>query len=298
MVCSLLVLFVASAGIFVGIIMPSNRTDSNHGRSGTTGKEKNPPHPAATLAPIEDEKPSAQNSPVKWRAPIDDAALIESAGRVYYKILYLDDNTGYDYGGSEKTPSASVIKVFIMQYIFDEVTDGNITLNDSINGLSIHRLINDMIQKSDNNATNILIDKFGMAAINANIQSRGYKDTVLSRRMLDFNARERGIENYTSLNDAVDFLKTMYDNREIYPYKEMLDIMQGQTIRTKIPLCLPQNTVIANKTGELDAVENDMGIVFSENGDFIIAVFTDNVHNSSETRAAIGLLAKDALSKM
>jgi beta-lactamase class A len=70
--------------------------------------------------------------------------------------------------------------------------------------------------------------------------------------------------------------------------------MKGQTIKTKIPMLLPNDVVLANKTGELDTVENDVGIVFTPSGDIAIAVLTNNVKDAGKTREAIGKLTNEA----
>lgn len=51
--------------------------------------------------------------------------------------------------------------------------------------ISLYDLLKLMITESDNNATNIIIDRFDMDEINNFIQQRGYKDTKLSRKMMD-----------------------------------------------------------------------------------------------------------------
>ena len=225
--------------------------------------------------------------------PFSDEQLLLYAKNVYYGIYYFDD-ASYYCNKSEKTPSASVIKVFIMEYIYNGASEGKISLEETIGGQSVEALVKKMIQNSDNQATNTLIDRFGMDAVNEYIKVNGYTQTVLERKMLDNAAREAGLDNYTSLDDVMCFLKKLYNNRDSSPYREMLEIMKGQTVRTKIPLFLPENVVVANKTGELENVENDIGIVFSDKSAFAVAVLTNNTVNSAQTRTEIGRLAEKA----
>ena len=239
--------------------------------------------------------PPEEDNVVEPSITFSDAELLSCAGDVYYGVYYFGKETYYSSGNSAKTPAASVIKVFIMQYIYEQAANGVITLDDNIDGQNIGRLVRAMIQRSDNAATNVLIDHFGMSTINASFQNKGYTDTSLERKMLDYDARGSGKDNYTSLDDVMRFLKALYLNRDEYPYSEMLDILKGQTIKTKIPLFLPSGIVVANKTGELDTVENDVGVVFTENGDFAIVVLTNNIYNSAKTRTAIGRLTQEAL---
>jgi beta-lactamase class A len=226
-------------------------------------------------------------------SPFSEAELLLHAGDVYYRVFCFNNGTLYSNGESSAMPAASVIKVFIMQYVYSLAEQGELSVDDYIGGQRIRRLIERMIQHSDNTATNVLIDYFGMEAFNQYFLEQGFKDTILQRRMLDFDARNRGFDNLSSTRDAMEFLRRLYNNRSMYPYIEMLEIMRGQEIRTKIHLFLPPNTVVASKTGELNDVENDIGLVFTENSAFAIVVFTNNVRDSFSTRQAIGRLTRN-----
>jgi beta-lactamase class A len=231
---------------------------------------------------------SAENS------PFSESSFTTCANYVYYGIFYFDENTLYTSGNSSKTPSASVIKVFIMEYAFHLMSTGELTPDSVISGRDLNSLIQTMIQDSNNEATNILIDAFGMDRINDFLIQNDYSDTVLQRRMLDTAARSAGKENFTSLDDCLKILKKFYLNREIYPYSEMLEIMRGQNIRTSIPRNLPADVSIANKTGELDDVENDIGIVFTEGSDYAVVALTYEPVSLGDAQSAIAQLAQFA----
>jgi len=105
--------------------------------------------------------------------------------------------------------------------------------------------------------------------------------------MVDINVRITEDDNYTSLNDCMKLLKKIYDNREKEPQKNMLEILKGQVIRTKIPQKLPENAAVANITGEQQNVENDIGLVLTEDNPFAIVVLTKEVTDIVKTRTAI-----------
>lgn len=65
--------------------------------------------------------------------------------------------------------------------------------------------------------------------------------------------------------------------------------MKRQQVRTKIPSKL--DVSVANKTGELATVENDIGIVLSDKP-YVIVVLTNDVSNYREVRVGIGSLSK------
>lgn len=92
--------------------------------------------------------------------------------------------------------------------------------------------------------------------------------------MLDNEAVKNGKNNYTSIKDVMSFLDKVYEGKDRFPYSEMLDVMKKQKIDTKIRKKFPSDVIIANKTGELSDVENDVGIIFGEKCDFAIAFLT------------------------
>lgn len=205
-----------------------------------------------------------------------------SAGKVAYGIYYFNNGKYVSNNYNSPMVSASVIKVFIMEYVYDK---GRI--NETAGGQSVRSLVEQMITVSDNNATNTLIDHIGMDTLNQFFNEKGYSSTRLNRKML-----QPGSENTTSLNDTLTFLKKLYQNKSKEPYSAMLDTMKRQQVKTKIPSKI--SVPVANKTGELGNVENDIGIVFSSKP-YAIVVLTNEVSNSANVRSGIGSLAKEAM---
>ncbi|MDT2600582.1 class A beta-lactamase-related serine hydrolase [Enterococcus hulanensis] len=231
-----------------------------------------------TTASTSNTQQSSESEP-----QLDATALTASADQVYYGVHYFNQEKDISSNNSAPTISASVIKVFIMEYAFTQAD-----LTEMLEGKTINDWIISMIQQSDNDAANILITHFGMEQLNESFQTQGYHDTRLERLMLDNEARNQGKENYTSLNDCMFFLKKLYQQQAAYPYSTMLNIMEGQTLRTKIPSKLSEDILVANKTGELDNIENDIGLVLTEKNPFAIVVLSQNYQNVEEIRGAIG----------
>lgn len=188
---------------------------------------------------------------------------------------------------AKAVPSASVIKVFIMEYAFEQITKGELALTDTLSGNTVQNLLHAMITRSDNDATNVLIDAFVMETMNQFFLEKGYQHTKVQRKMLDTKAQKEGLDNFTSVVDVMNFLDRMYRNRETEPYRSMLDIMKKQEIKTKIPRKFPAGIVIANKTGELSNVENDIGILFGEQGDYAVVFLCSNLSDTVSARNAI-----------
>lgn len=214
---------------------------------------------------------------------------------------------------NEKTVAASVIKIYIMIEAYNQNKLGNFDMNSKIvleesmkvNGSGILRneeagskysmydLIRLMMQKSDNTAANILIDKLGMNNINNTIRNLGCINTELNRKMMDQDAISNGIENYTSVDDLMLTLTKLYNGECVSQDKdkEMLEIMKGNEMKSKIPSNLPNNIIVASKSGEYNDVQNDAGIIYTNNGTYILCVTTKN-GNTNEQITSISDISK------
>ena len=215
-------------------------------------------------------------------------ALTQQAQKVYYGVHYFNSGREFTSQNSAATASASVIKVFILSYALEQVAAGVLTEQTLIENKPLIEWLTPMIQQSDNQATNTLIDYFGMEPMNDYFNAQGYTETRLERKMLDTAARAAGKENYTSLTDCLVFLKRVYQQQDQPLYGKILALMEGQQVKTKIPSKLPTEILTANKTGELAEVENDIGLVFAPADPFAIVVLTNGIGTAGKVQSAIG----------
>jgi hypothetical protein len=78
----------------------------------------------------------------------------------------------------------------------------------------------------------------------------------------------------------------------------MLALLRAQTENDRLPKLLPPGVVIAHKTGELDDVRNDAGVIFTPRGPVICAVLTNDQSDVDAATTAIaqeGRLVYDAV---
>lgn len=188
---------------------------------------------------------------------------------------------------NQKLKSASLIKLFIMATAFEEIEQGRINKSDVIDDIKI------MINKSDNEAANRLIDKLGFNKINNYIIVNGYNATEINRKML---ADTTNGDNYTSVMDVGNLLEKMYRGTCVSKNasEEMIEILKTQTLTSKIPAGVPNGVETANKTGELSDVENDAAIVYKNDAHYILVVMSNNISDTSAARNNI----KEISSKM
>ncbi len=217
-----------------------------------------------------------------------------------------------NYNEEKIYPSASIIKIPIMIEALSKMDDlqipllSKIKIKDSdkvdfsiiteqnLTQCTFLELITWMIIDSDNTATNVLIDLLGMDKINERINSLGMKDTKLQRKMMDFEAIKEGKNNSTSLKDMLVVMEGLYRgkiiNKEVS--KRAIDIMKNQRDNSMLKRYITENVVVANKTGELDNLNNDVGIFYTKKADYFIGIFVHKVQNNQKAHEIIGKLSK------
>lgn len=219
----------------------------------------------------------------------------------------------FDYLGQEPVVAASVIKIPILAAALQAVFEQKVAMDqkvlimpaDVIGGsgilkgidlpieLTFEGLLLYMMAISDNTATNKVIDILGFEYINQVFSAFDLTETVLRRKMMDFESRRKGIENYTSSRDLVYLLKQIYHkrlfNEKITAKAKRLLLFQQH--KDRIPLLLPEGVVTAHKTGLERGVVHDAGIVYGEKANFVIAVLTKNVSDYSEAKKFIAQIS-------
>jgi beta-lactamase class A len=150
-----------------------------------------------------------------------------------------------------------------------------------------------MVTRSDNTAANLLIDLLGRKYLNAYFKRIGLRNTNLSREMMDFKYRKKGIENYTTSKDVSVLLEKMYKGTFINATvsRQCLALLKRQKVKDRIPRKLPRDVVVAHKTGLERSVCHDAGIVFTSNGDFLICVLTKSKAGFGTSKEFIARIA-------
>ena len=216
---------------------------------------------------------------------------------VYVCNLLKDSN-----GVINDTPmqAASLIKLYIMGAVYDNYD----AISQAHGGDTVDSNISSMITVSDNNAANTLVnwlgngdDSAGMQKVNEFCQKYGFNDTQMNRLLLADNSNG---DNYTSAKDCGIFLKKIYqiskgiiDSSSLPNAEAMYYHLKMQQRKNKIPADLPEGVQTANKTGELDTVENDAAIIYdtAKGIDLVICFMSQDL---TDTGAAQTAIAQDA----
>lgn len=196
--------------------------------------------------------------------------------------------------------AASLIKLYIMGAVYENYG----TIAQSHNSEEIDSNISAMISVSDNDAANTLVnwlgngnDAAGMAKVNNFCQEHGFTSTQMNRLLLA--GKENG-DNYTSVKDCGTFLKQIYQvvngtlpSSTLTNADAMYFQLKTQQRKNKIPAQLPEGVGTANKTGELDTVENDAAIIYdtAKGIDLVVCFMSQDL---TDTGAAQSTIAADA----
>ena len=237
-------------------------------------------------------------------------------GTVSLVVIDLDSNEEIVFNKDTLIPSASLVKIPIMLSCFYAAQDGKLSLKDTIklkssekvagsrvlgkepagSVFTVEELFEPMITQSDNAAANILIDFLGFDTLNTYFKKMGLKNTNLARKMMDFVERKEGEENYTTAQDMAYLLEELYYKRFLSKdvSEKCLALLGQQKINDRIPRKLPKNgTFIAHKTGLERHVCHDVGIVFTNKGNFLICVLVK--HEVKLAKTAKKLISDMAL---
>ena len=174
---------------------------------------------------------------------------------------------------------------------------GVLNLFDTPMQLTLKDALTMMVVVSDNTGTNLAIDHLGLANIQKRIQWMGLPNTWLYKKVFmppigpqPADQKEFGLGKTTPREMAEVMTRFATCNlntpgsaappagaQPSAPDKALcdaaLDMLKNQSDRAGIARYLSAYTV-ANKSGALDAVRNDVGIVYAPNGPIVISAFT------------------------
>ncbi len=221
----------------------------------------------------------------------EDLAVRAGAGETWSAAVVNLDTEDSCTVNNQSMQAASLIKLFIMGAVYDRYDSLTVTYGED----QIQSLLSDMITVSDNTTANTLTnylgdgdDATGRGAVNEYCASNNYESTAMGRMLLA--PADKG-DNLTSVSDCAEFLRKVYKN-ELPHAEEMLGFLKNQQRTHKIPAGLPDGVESANKTGELDTVENDAAIVFADTP-YILCIMSENLSDVGAAQNNIAGISSD-----
>jgi beta-lactamase class A len=263
------------------------------------------------------------------------ARIGDFPGAVSLYARNLDTGASIGIRESEPVRTASTIKLPIMLAVFDAVARGQakwtepltVTAAEKVSGtgilsseisegvkLPLSDVLHLMIVLSDNTATNMILERFGADAVNAYLDRIGIKTTRALRKILrsgsqpaasGWSAAGKLPENQkyglgvSTPRDMVAILEKLERGEAVSQdaSKEMITILKrcrdDAGIRRRMA-----GTPVANKTGSLDALRADVGIVYAKGGRIAMAITVDGMPKSDYTPDNPGCLLIADLAKI
>ena len=226
------------------------------------------------------------------------------------------------YNADERFHAASTMKTPVMIEIFKRVEAGEFSIHDSVTIINefssimdgspysidiqedsrdpiehmvgeqatIFDLTHAMITYSSNIGTNILIDMVGAENVTQSMRELEADSIEVRRGLYDMKAFDEGVNNTTTARDLLTIFERLAagDLLSRSSNEMMVDILLDQEYRDVIPRNLPDEVMVANKTGSISGVEHDSGIVYLQDGRTYALIFLSKDLPDDERGREIG----------
>jgi beta-lactamase class A len=258
-------------------------------------------------------------------------------GKVSLFAKNLATGAEYSYHGDEPVRTASTIKLPIMVECFFEAQEGKLKWDEPIRlaaeekvsgsgvltefsddvRIPVKDLMHLMIVVSDNTATNLILNRITGDAVNARMESLGLKQTRNMRKILGDGKKLKAVpsgvtkeaakpENQkfglgrSSPKEMVQILERLYRGELVSAEAshEMIEVLKRQQYHDGIARDLNGKVDIASKSGALDALRSDVGIVYVKQGPIAMAITVDGLPEADWSNDNAGNLLIAGLSKI
>ena len=235
------------------------------------------------------------------------AEIGDFKGKVWIYAKNLDTGKEYGMRADEQVRTASTIKLPIMTEVFRQVAEGKIAWADPIEitkevkvggsgilfeftdgtKIDVKTAMTLMIVQSDNTATNVILDKVSSNSVNDFMAKLGLNDTLSLRKIGgggDAKAWDEPVNKLfgigrSSPRDMVRLLE-MLEKGEVVSKEasaEMIAILKRQQYKDGIGRNSLDTVPVASKSGSLDRLRSDVGIVYTRRGRIAMAITVDDM---------------------
>lgn len=188
--------------------------------------------------------------------------------------IYLNEN--------EQFESASLYKLAVMYTLFYLESHGKLDTEKK----DIKDSLESMITVSSNEASLYLVEQYtSWTEITELMKEKGLSNTSFDDSTL-----------LTTPKDIAKLLSLINNPQDINPRasKKMMDLLGNQTINDRIPALLPDETSVYHKTGDIDELVHDAGIVIGPNGTkYILVIMTKNSDMPEKIKPVIAKISEE-----
>lgn len=243
-----------------------------------------------------------------------DSLAAATSGVVGIAVEDLTSGERFAVDDSLTFPQASAIKVALLLELFRQSDTGVLALTERVevpasqqvggdgvlqsfadrgSALSLHDFAILMVTLSDNTATNVLIQRVGMANVNRLLSGLGLGEIRLGRPMMRPDESARGNENLATPRAAARLMVRLarcelpMSRRACDDARRMLEIPKSGTVADALPAGVP----VAWKPGSLDGVATAWALVRLRDRPYVVAVMVSygDAHVDDVVRSTVRL---------
>jgi beta-lactamase class A len=188
------------------------------------------------------------------------------------------------------------------RYKMDIGEDSEAKLYDLVGKkLPISELNYEMITKSSNLATNILIDLVDAKKVTKTMRDLGAPDIKVLRGVEDIKAFEKGLSNSTTAYDLLVIFEKLAKGEAVNAVssESMLKVLRKQYFNDIIPVYLPDDVTVAHKTGSITGVHHDSGLITLPDGtQYVLVLLSKELSDfdqGTETLARVSKMIYDQI---
>ena len=168
--------------------------------------------------------------------------------------------------------------------------------------LTVRNLAILMIILSDNTATNLILDRIGADAVNDYLDTIGLVKTRANRKVRGDGSKLAAPSGWSKAGliednkrfglgvstprEMVRLLELLNQGKIVSPEasKDILEILKMQQDNSGIRRHTPDDIPVANKSGALDALRSDVGIVYTKSAPVAMAITIDDMPETDYSR--------------
>lgn len=163
--------------------------------------------------------------------------------------------------------------------------------------VAVRELVERMITRSSNLATNVVIELVGAPRAQATARSLGAATMMVRRGVEDNLAYRAGLNNTTSARDLGALFEAIGRGSAASSAstRAMLEVLERQEFNDEIPAGLPRGVRVAHKTGWITGTLHDAALVLPEGrAPFVLVVLTGGIPNQRSAQQLIADIARMA----
>lgn len=245
-------------------------------------------------------------APRDWVLESEIRAYIDRLDGTYgITILNMRDGRTVTINSTTPFESASLYKLIVAYRVLKEAERGDLSLEDDVtiteedaatylrdddlgagDTLTVGEALSAMITVSSNSAAYALVRTSG-----------GWEGMLEATDELGISAETRDEQFMVAPAVYAEYFRKLVSGAMLgreYADK-LMQLLLDQQVNDRLPALLPSGTKIAHKTGELDDVRNDAGIVLAPNAAYVIVLMANNVapDEATEAEAVISKIVYD-----